>query len=91
MFYRPSKESALSILAFVGLGIVAVTSVVLWLSGSRFARRHVALHRAMPRLTWMFRQTDDDELERNRRRALVLLPLLLAGAVLYLAFSGPSA
>jgi hypothetical protein len=85
-----SKESALSILAFVGLGIVAVTSVVLWLFGSRFTKGYIAKYGQMPRLTWMFRRSPDPELEVHRRQALITLPFYLVGVILYFA-SGPPA
>ena len=85
------KETSLSILAFVGLGIVAVTSVVLWLFGSRFTKGYIAKYGAMPRLTWMFRRSPDPELEVHRRQALLVLPLYLVGIVLYLAATGPLA
>jgi hypothetical protein len=75
----------------VGLGIVAVTSVLLWLFGSRFTKGYIAKHGAMPRLTWMFRRSGEPELEVHRRKALAVLPLCLIGMVLYLAATGPLA
>lgn len=80
-----------SIPAFIALGIVAVTSVVLWLSGSRFTKGYVARYGSMPRLAWMLQKTDDPELERHRRTALAILPLYLVGAIVYLAATGPLA
>jgi hypothetical protein len=71
--------------AFVALGIVTVTSVVLWFLGQRFAKRYVQLHGTMPPLTWMFRPIrDDEELERSRRQAIGLLPVYLIALALYL-------
>jgi hypothetical protein len=89
--FEQQKEAELSIPAFVALGIVAVTSVVLWLSGSRFTKAYVARYGRMPPLTWMFHRTDDPELEGHRRTALALLPLYLVGAIVYLAATGPLA
>jgi hypothetical protein len=77
--------------AFVGLGIAAVTSVLLWLFGSRFTKGYIAKYGAMPRLTWMFRRSPDPELEVHRRQALLVLPLCLIGVILYLAATGPLA
>jgi hypothetical protein len=91
MFELSSRSHPLSILAFVGLGIVVVTSVVLWVFGSRFTKGYVAKYGAMPRLTWMFHRTQDPELEGHRRRALLVLPLYLVGAFVYLAATGPLA
>jgi hypothetical protein len=68
-----------------------VTSVVLWLFGSRFTKGYIAKYGEMPRLSWMFRRTADPELEGHRRRALLVLPLYLLGAVVYLAATGPLA
>ncbi len=71
-------------ITIAALGIVTVTSVVLWLMGNRFTRRCVALTGAMPPLTWMFRRTQDEELERFRRTALAILPVYLVAMALYL-------
>jgi hypothetical protein len=71
-------------ITIAALGIVTVTSLVLWLMGNRFTRRFVALTGAMPPLTWMFRRTQDAELERSRRTALRILPLYLIALALYL-------
>ena len=68
-----------------------MTSVVLWLHGSRFTKGYVAKYGAMPRLTWMFHRVEDAELEGHRRRALFILPLYLVGALVYLAATGPLA
>ena len=68
-----------------------VTSVVLWLFGSRFTKAYVAKHGEMPRLTWMFRRSQDPDLEVHRRQALLVLPLYLVGIVIYLAATGPLA
>jgi hypothetical protein len=71
-------------ITIAALGIVTVTSLVLWLMGNRFTRRFVALTGAMPPLTWMFRRTQDEELERSRRAALAVLPVYLVALGLYL-------
>ena len=68
-----------------------MTSVLLWLFGSRFTKGYVARYGAMPRLTWMFRRSQDPELEAHRRQAWRVLPLCLVGMVLYLAATGPLA
>jgi hypothetical protein len=68
-----------------------VTSVVLWLFGSRFTKGYIAKYGAMPRLTWMFHRIPDTELEGHRRQALLTLPFYLVGVVLYLAANGPLA
>lgn len=75
----------MTLITIAALGVITVTSVLLWLMGNRFTRRFVALHKAMPPLTWMFRRTEDPELERSRRTALTILPLYLVALVLYLA------
>ena len=71
-------------ITIAALAIITVTSVVLWQMGNRFARRFVALNGSMPPLTWMFRRTQDEELERSRRTALTILPLYLIALALYL-------
>jgi hypothetical protein len=38
----------------------------------------------MPRLTWMFHNSGDPDLEPSRRLALALLPIYLVALVLYL-------
>jgi hypothetical protein len=89
--FEQLEEASLSILAFVGLGIVAVTSDVQWLFGSRFTKGCIAKYGEMPRLTWMFRRSQDPELEVHRRQALLVLPLYLVGIVISLAATGPLA
>lgn len=74
----------MTLITFAALGIVTVTSVVLWLMGNRFTRRFVALNGTMPPLTWMFRRTQDEELEHSRRTALRVLPIYLVAVALYL-------
>jgi hypothetical protein len=66
------------------LAVVAVTSVALVVLGRRYTRTYVAQKGAMPPMTWMFRRTDDPELERPRRLALGLLPIYLVALVVYL-------
>ncbi len=74
----------MTVITIAALGIVTVTSVVLWLMGNRFTRRFIALNGAMPPLTWMFRRTQDEELERSRRTAIGVLPIYLVALALYL-------
>ena len=81
----------MSIPAFIALGLVAVTSVVVWRSGNRYTKGYFARYGKMPPLTWMFHRTDQPDLERERRTALVFLPFYLVGAIVYLAFTGPLA
>jgi hypothetical protein len=71
-------------MTIAALAVVAVTSVALVVLGRRYTRTYVAKHRAMPPMTWMFRRTDDPELERPRRLALGLLPIYLVALVVYL-------
>ena len=71
-------------ITMAALAIITVTSIVLWLVGNRFTRRFVALNRAMPPLTWMFRRTEDEQLEQFRRTALAILPVYLVALLLYL-------
>lgn len=70
--------------ALAALGVITVLSVVLYLLGRRFTRAYVAKHKRMPRLTWMFHNTGDPELESPRRQALTLLPFFLIALVVYL-------
>ena len=70
-------------MAFLALSVLAASSVSLWVMGRRYARRYHALHGTIPPATWMFRKTDDPELEGNRRFALFLLPIDLAALVVY--------
>ncbi len=74
----------MTVITIAALGIVTVTSVVLWLMGNRFTRRFIALNGVMPPLIWMFRGTQDEELERSRRTALGVLPIYLVALALYL-------
>jgi hypothetical protein len=71
-------------MAIVALSLVMATSFGLLISGRRFLRRYVSTHGAAPPATWMFRRTDDPELERYRRFALTLLPVYLIAAVIFL-------
>jgi hypothetical protein len=71
-------------IAFVALGVVTVLSVALYVLGRRFTRAYFEKHRAMPRLTWMFHNSGDPDLEPSRRLALALLPIYLVALVLYL-------
>lgn len=71
-------------LAFVALGVVTVGAVALWFLGARYSRRYIAKHRARPPLTWMFRRTNDPDLEGPRRTALVVLPIFIIALLTYL-------
>ena len=71
-------------LALAALGVVTVCAVALWFLGARYSRRYIAKHRARPPATWMFRHTDDPELEGPRRTALIVLPIFLIALVAYL-------
>jgi hypothetical protein len=71
-------------MTIAALAVVAVTSVALVILGRRYTRRYVARNGAMPPMTWMFRRTDDPELEEPRRLALGLLPIYLVALILYL-------
>lgn len=71
-------------IAIAALAIITVLSVALWFLGVRYSRIYVAKHRARPPATWMFRRTDDPDLESPRRFALALLPIFLIALVVYL-------
>ena len=71
-------------IAFAALGVVTVLSVVLFILGRRFQRAYYEKHRQMPRMTWMFHDSGDPDLEPSRRMALALLPIYLVALVLYL-------
>ena len=79
----------MSLVPLAALGIVTIGSVLLWLMGNRFTRRFVALNGRMPPLTWMFRRTEDEELERSRRTALLVLPIYLLALGVYLFGPAP--
>jgi hypothetical protein len=66
------------------ISVLTLTSVVLWAVGRRFLRRHIARYGTMPPSTWMFRRSEDPELERYRRFALGILPVYLIALVLFL-------
>ncbi len=70
--------------ALLALTILTVLSIALWVLGNRYVRRYVAIHGTRPPLTWMFRRTDDSELESSRRFALFLLPFHLVALAVYL-------
>ena len=63
--------------ALLASGVVGATSIALWYFGQKFSKRYIALNGALPPLTWMFRSAADAELEKNRRRALVIVPFYL--------------
>ena len=77
----------MEIAATAALAVLFVTSGVLYIFGRRFSRRFVALNRAMPPLTWMFRRTDDEELESARRSALLTLQVAVVAFAAYLLLS----
>jgi hypothetical protein len=77
----------MGLLSVAAVAVIAATSLILWLLGNRFARRHVELHGSLPRATWMFRRSDDPQLEDWRRFALALLPLDVAAVVVYVVQS----
>ena len=70
-------------MAIAALGVITVASVVLYILGRRYTRTYVAKHRKMPPLTWMFRRTDDPDLEAPRRLALGILPVYLIALAVY--------
>ena len=69
----------------VALTVVLATSFGLLIAGRRFRRGYIARHASEPPATWMFRRSEDPELEGLRRLALVLLPFDLIAAAIYLA------
>jgi hypothetical protein len=71
-------------LAVLALSVASVTAIAIWVQGNRFVRRYGQVHRARPPAMWMFRKTDDPDLERPRRTALFLLPFFLVSVVVYL-------
>ena len=75
------------IVSIASLAVAAGTALVIWLMARRFSRRYIELHRRLPPPTWMFRSQSDPELEVPRRRALALLPILIAAAILYVVNS----
>lgn len=70
--------------ALFALILASLTAVSLWVQGNRYARRHVRLYGAPPRLTWMFRKAEDADLERSRTTALIILPFFLVSITVYL-------
>jgi hypothetical protein len=71
--------------AIASLSLLIGGSFGLWMIGARFSRRYQELRGALPPYTWMFRRTDDPELERWRRPALAILPIYLVALVVYLS------
>jgi hypothetical protein len=76
-------------MAFVALTVVMATSVALMVVGRRYFRAYFSRHGEQPPATWMFRRADHPDLERNRRIALVLLPIDVIAALTYLLRPGP--
>jgi hypothetical protein len=77
--------AAMSVVTIASLSLLIGGSLGLWLFGARFSRRYREMRGALPPYTWMFKPTDDPELERWRRPALAILPIYLIALVLYLA------
>jgi hypothetical protein len=69
--------------AYVALSMVMATSFGLLVLGRRYLRGYVARNGRQPPASWMFRHSDDPELEGMRRLALALLPFYLVAAVIY--------
>ena len=65
-------------------GVIGATSIAIWFFGSKFSKRYIALHGALPPLTWMFHRATDPELETFRRRALVFVPFYLVAVAIVL-------
>jgi len=75
-------------LPVVALTLFMAVSFGLLILGRRFLRGYVALHGTQPPSMWMFRRSEDPELERFRRAALALLPFYVIAAVIYLLRPG---
>ena len=76
--------AAMPIVTIASLSLVIGGSLGLWLFGARFSRRYRETRGGLPPYTWMFRRTDDPELERWRLPALAILPVYLVALALYL-------
>jgi hypothetical protein len=74
---------------FFALTVVMATSVGLMVVGRRYFRGYFSRRGTHPPATWMFARADDPDLERLRRVALVLLPIDVIAALIYLARPGP--
>ena len=72
----------------VAFTLVMSTGFGLLVLGRRYLRGYVARHGKAPPATWMFHRSDDPDLEQDRRLALVLLPVFLIAALIYLARPG---
>ncbi len=72
----------------VALTLVMATSFGLLVLGRRYLRAYVQRHGKAPPAMWMFRRAEDPAMEQDRRLALVLLPIFLLAAVIYLARPG---
>jgi len=72
-------------LPIVALTLLMAVSFGLLILGRRYLHGYVARHHSQPPSLWMFRRSDDPELERLRRAALALLPFYLIAAVIYLS------
>jgi hypothetical protein len=71
------------VLSIASLAVAGGTALTIWLMARRFSRRYIELHGRIPPPSWMFRSQQDPELELPRRRALSLLPILVAAAIVY--------
>lgn len=80
----PATIAVMQPLAIAALSVVTVLSVALWFLGVRYSRAYIAKYHVRPPATWMFRGTDDPQLESPRRFALLLLPIFLVALVVYL-------
>lgn len=73
----------MSILSIAALAIALGTGLGMYIYGREFSRRYVQQHRKLPPGTWLFRSQADPLLEGPRRRSLILLPVLVVAAVVY--------
>jgi hypothetical protein len=71
-------------IAFAALSVITVLSFTLFVLGRRFTRGYWDKHHTVPRMTWMFHNSGDPDLEPSRRMALALLPIYLVALAVYL-------
>ena len=72
-------------MAGFALSLVIATSLGLLIVGRRFLHSYLAREGTQPPATWLFQRAKYPELETLRRTGLVLLPLYLIAAIVYLA------
>ena len=72
-------------LPVAALAMASGMAIGLWALGRRFARDYLRRYGTIPPNTWMFKREPDPDLERTRRFALVVLPILVASLLIYLA------